>query len=113
MTKRNKQPQISTLKHPVQPIGFDKEGVIRFKDNKIVRHLLDLLGRGGHKFDLNDLGVEMIEGRWTKEDYTQLMQLIGYSVSGAGDLSRFSRSVQGQADEEARRLWEASQKATG
>lgn len=24
------------LKHPMQPIGFDSKGVIRFKENKIV-----------------------------------------------------------------------------
>lgn len=38
------------IKNPMQPIVFDEHKVIRFKDNKIVRYLLD---NGG--IDLNDL----------------------------------------------------------
>lgn len=37
-------------KHPIQPLSEDKNGIIRFKSNKIVEFLLE---RG--RFDMNDL----------------------------------------------------------
>lgn len=68
--------------HPIQPMELDECGVLRFKRNGIVRLLLD-----DGKYDLNTLSSMVQTGKLEKEDYVQLMQLIGYSWSGAGDLS--------------------------
>jgi hypothetical protein len=35
-------------KNPIQPLVSDKEGVLRFKENKIVRHLLKFSSEYGH-----------------------------------------------------------------
>lgn len=63
--------------HPLQPI-VEIDGIRRFKANAIVQHLLD---KGS--IDLNMLSV--ID--FSQEDREQFAQLIGYSVSGFGDLS--------------------------
>jgi len=68
---------MSIPKHPMQPVQFD-DNIIRFKHNAIVRYLLD-----AGPFDMNTLSA----GRFTVEDREQFAQLIGYSVSGFGDLS--------------------------
>lgn len=71
------------MKFPNQPVYANPEtGVVRFQENKVVRYLLD---KG--EIDLNHLWVEVATGRLPVEDYAQLMQLIGYSVSGYGDLA--------------------------
>lgn len=77
-------------KHPMQPIELDKHGVARFKQNAIVRFLLD---NGPH--DLNTLAMM----NFSREDHAQLAQLIGYSVSGFGDLSYVSKKEVQIADE--------------
>ena len=77
---------------PMQPVVIAGDGVARFKQNPIVRHLLDFaspLGCG-----LNDLG----RMDFNDEDRMQLAQLIGYSVSGYGDLSYASKESVGRAD---------------
>lgn len=66
-------------KHPIQNTCMDERGVLRFQENKIVRFLLDQ-----YKPNLNDLYIRFAESH--PEDYEQLMQLIGYSLSGFGDL---------------------------
>jgi hypothetical protein len=66
------------MKHPMQPLLQDKHGTVRFKENKIVQYLLD---NGG--INLNHLA----RGEFSQEDWEQFAQLIGYSVSGFGDLS--------------------------
>lgn len=75
---------------PIQPLSLDKHGVIRFEENAIVRHLLD---KG--PFDLNDIAC--ID--FTQEDREQFAQLIGYSLSGAGDLGYFSAETWEAAEE--------------
>lgn len=89
------------LRHPMQPIGFDDDGVIRFKQNGIVRMLLD-----DGPYDLNQLSLMVERGELRAEDYTQLMQLIGYSVSGFGELSSSPLSLVEQADAQAAALRE-------
>lgn len=69
------------MNHPLQPIAVDEHGVIRFKANKIVCYLLD---RGG--ITLNDLDAL----DFSVEDREQFAQLIGYSLSGFGDLGYVS-----------------------
>ena len=69
------------MKHPIQPIVLDEHGKVRFKENRIVRFLLD---NGRH--DMNSLAC----GDFTQEDREQFAQLIGYSLSGFGELSYVS-----------------------
>jgi hypothetical protein len=84
------------LKHPDQPIALDDEGVIRFKQNAIVRFLVDwaagangsvgypkLVTPGHCAPDLNQLSML----GFSREDWVQFGQLIGYSVSGWSELS--------------------------
>lgn len=69
-----------TNRVPMQPVYIDPLGTARFRANALVRHLLDQ--PGGQT--LNDLArLPNIP----REDWAQLAQLIGYSVSGYGDLS--------------------------
>lgn len=70
--------------HPIQPLELDSRGVLRFKANAIVCHLLD---HGG--IDMNKLACM----DFTREDREQFAQLIGYSHSGAADLSYVSDEV--------------------
>jgi hypothetical protein len=65
---------------PLQPMGDDGRGVIRFRPNRIVQHLLD-----NGPFDLNDVAFLDV----TNAEQMQFAQLIGYSVSGASSLSYF------------------------
>lgn len=75
----------------MQPIVLDRHGVARFKANAIVQHLL-----ADGPFDMNTLA----SGDFSDDDRTQFVQLIGYSVSGAGDLDYFDRRVLDRADAE-------------
>ncbi len=45
------------------------------------------MGGEGKKFDLNDIVLKCHTGEFQFEDLIQLDQLMGYSVSGFGDLS--------------------------
>lgn len=72
---------MSNAKHPIQPLILDDNGVLRFKKNEIVRHLLDWATEGG--LDLNKIAAM----RFSNEDRQQFSQLIGYSLGGYGDLS--------------------------
>ena len=71
-------------KHPTQPVVIDDKGTARFKENKIVTDLLKVAADAG--LNLNSIAMRRAEGEYTKDDYSQLMQLIGYSVSGYGNL---------------------------
>jgi len=77
------------MKHPIQPLALDEHGVLRFKSNAIVRYLLD---NGG--IDMNDLARQ----GFSQEDSEQFAQLIGYSLSGFGDLSYVSDATYDAAD---------------
>lgn len=65
--------------HPIQPTVTDEHGTLRFKQNALVRYLLD-----AGPFDLNHLAVVP---NVPAEDYEQFAQLIGYSLSGFSELS--------------------------
>ena len=65
-------------RHPMQPIVRDESGTYRFKQNAIVRALLD---RG--PIDMNVLARDQC----SDQDREQFAQLIGYSVDGFCDLS--------------------------
>lgn len=70
------------MRHPTQPLAPDESGIVRFKENAIVRRLLDR-SREGLKTDLNDIACM----EFSQEDRQQFAQLIGYSLSGYGELS--------------------------
>ena len=70
---------------PMQPVGVDAHGVHRFLDNRIVRELLVRSGLTG--YGLNEIAVDAHRGKYNDVEQRQLAQLIGYSVSGYGDLS--------------------------
>jgi len=71
-------------KHPIQPLEIDGAGVLRFKENMIVRFILD-----HGSVDMNDIARK----GFTREDREQFAQLIGYSHSGASDLEYMSDEV--------------------
>ena len=63
-------------RNPDQPL-VTVGGVVRYKQNAIVRYLLD---NGG--FSMNDLALIP----FSEDDRRQFAQLIGYSVCGFSDL---------------------------
>lgn len=89
--------------HPMQPIEMD-DGVARFKENKIVRYLLTLT-TNAHLADMNTLAIIP----FSVEDRVQFAQLIGYSVSGFGDLDYVPRDVVTEADAAAQHILENKQ----
>ena len=74
-----------TLKNPIQPLEPDAKGVIRFKANAIVRHLLDT----HPSCNMNELA----RMEFSDDDRQQFAQLIGYSLSGYGELSSYVDDV--------------------
>jgi hypothetical protein len=87
----------------MQPVEWDGKGVIRFKRNAIVAHLLDLTTLAGI-CDLNRIVIGVARGQFSNEDQVQLAQLLGYSVSGYGDLDFVPRDVVRRADRRAAAL---------
>ena len=71
-------------RHPIQPLGRDRNGVVRFRQNAIVAFLLD-----EGPFDMNDIARR----NFSNEDQEQFAQLIGYSLSGFGELSYVSEET--------------------
>lgn len=81
-------------RHPIQPMADDGTGVLRFKQNPIVRRLLD-----DGPFDLNHIA------QWpnvSDEDRRQFAQLLGYSLSGFGELWYSDEETYEAADRMAR-----------
>lgn len=85
-------------RHPMQPVVIGADGAIRFKQNKIINDMLEFCQ--GHGFGLNEMAIRDYE----KDDRSQLMQLIGYSVSGYGSLSYARVKHTMRADEKANEL---------
>jgi hypothetical protein len=81
-------------RHPMQPLVMDGN-VVRFKANAIVRLLLDT-----GKLNMNDLALI----QFPAEDREQFAQLIGYSVSGYGELSYVSNESYARAQAAAKKL---------
>jgi len=77
------------MKHPIQPLIKDEQGVIRFQKNKIVEYLLD-----EGPFDMNDIA----RIGFSENDQEQFAQLIGYSYSGFGELSYVSNDTYDTAE---------------
>lgn len=79
-------------KHPNQPLAKDNENILRFKQNSIVRFLLD-----AGPFDMNQLAFMP----FGQEDREQFAQLIGYSLDGFGELSYVSDEAYNKAVSQA------------
>jgi hypothetical protein len=79
------------IRHPIQPMVM-VDGTLRYKENKIIRALLDYSSERG--FGMNEIAARQFDN----DDRVQLVQLIGYSHDGASSLSYFPDEV-----------WEASQ----
>jgi hypothetical protein len=75
----------SHMKNPVQPLELDHRGVLRFKANRIVQHLLDT----HPACDMNKLATL----DFSNDDRQQFAQLIGYSLSGYGELQGYVDDV--------------------
>ena len=92
-------------KQPTQPIVWAKDGIIRFKENPLVRTVLDA-ATDGRRMSMNDLALM----EFSREDREQFAQLIGYSVSGFGELSYCRPRVVAEADAIADRMFKARQR---
>jgi hypothetical protein len=86
-------------KQPMQPIYIDKEGVVRFQSNKIVDWLF-----ATQKISLNEISAMCQTSKIPKADQMQFWQMLGYSVSGFGDLSFVDKEIVFQADMIAEQL---------
>lgn len=75
------EPVTTACKLPMQPLAIDAHGTLRFKENPIVRKLLDYATE--HGYGLNEIALDEFEAEYQM----QLAQLIGYSLSGYGTLS--------------------------
>lgn len=80
----------------MQPIVLDGNGVVRFKENKIVRVLLDWATPRG--MSLNEMAMM----DFSQDDRMQFAQLIGYSVNGYHELSYVSDQSAAAATQLAR-----------
>jgi len=89
-------------KHPDQPLVW-VENVVRFKQNKVVDFLLGQAS-AGVKCDLNQIWILYHRKLFSIEDMVQLYQLIGYSVSGFGDISNFPKKTIRKFDELAAKM---------
>ena len=78
MKAKNGEDMRNYLRHPIQPAADDGNDVLRFKENAIVKFLLD-----EGPLDMNALA----RMPFSAEDREQFAQLIGYSVVGFYDLS--------------------------
>lgn len=82
-------------RHPMQEVVIAKDGIVRFRENAIVRFLLDNGPNNLNKIAMMD---------FSKDDREQLAQLIGYSISGYGDLPYISDKSYSEAAELAQPL---------
>ena len=75
-------------KNPMQPMIYDIQGTVRFKENTIVSYLLH-----AGSIDLNMLSVM----DFPKNDWEQFYQLIGYSFGGYSELQRIDDDAYNEA----------------
>ena len=71
------------MKNPIQPLEKDKNGVIRFKSNAIVNHLLEFASERGHGM------TQLAMMNFNNDDRQQFAQLIGYSLGGYCELTNY------------------------
>ena len=82
-------------KQPTQPMVVDERGVVCFQSNKVIEWLFE-----AGKLDLIELAVAAAKNPagFPRADRMQVAQMLGYSVSGFGDLSYVPRDVAGEMD---------------
>lgn len=95
-------------KHPDQPLVWVRD-VVRFKKNAVVDFLLEQ-ATAGIKCDLNQIWRLFGRGTFPIEDMEQFYQLIGYSVSGYGEMSNFRDETVRKFDEQAAKMVEERKK---
>ena len=78
------------MKHPIQPLEKDEKGILRFKKNAIV----EFLSKGHHN--------ELASMDFPQEDFEQLAQLIGYSLSEFSGLSYVNNETVNTAERMAK-----------
>ncbi len=81
--------------HPRQPVVLDAVGTARFKENSIVRHLLE-----HGSMDMNQIAAF----GFSDEDREQFVQLIGYSIGGTVNMDYVSTDLWNAAQAEAEAL---------
>lgn len=74
------------MKNPIQPLINDEHGALRFKENKIVSFLFA-------EYQKNKPEINLSFGNFSQDDREQFAQLIGYSLSGFGELSYVSNET--------------------
>lgn len=100
------------MSFPMQPLAKGPDGVIRFRENRIVRDLLDFATvrsgfpdtKASQRLSLNEIVVGVHEGKYTVEEIEQLYQLIGYSLSGYGGLSLVTNRTYNLAARRAKKV---------
>lgn len=103
MAWSGRQIKYAHVKHPTQPLHFDEKpergtcNPPRFKQNKIVRTLLDT-----GKLSISDVVSLYDNGLVSQEDLEQLYQLIGYDLSGFCELSFISDEAKDAAEKLAK-----------
>lgn len=89
---------MTTPKLPMQPIVLAPDNVFRFRPNKIVSFLLDWATPRG--IGMNELAMMQFDD----DEREQFAQLIGYSISGYGELSYVSDESYDKANAAADKL---------
>jgi len=87
------------VKHPMQPVVWSENNILRFQQNRVVDLMLKQLEKRG--YTLNDLYPDLhreYDDEQIFDDIDQFNQLIGYSVSG---IPLNDESIQDRAYEEA------------
>ena len=96
--------------HPMQPVIKDEGGILRFRENAIIRYIVDHAGdvvhpgapaidpRTGRPYHQGrlDLG-KLMTMDFPQEDREQFAQLIGYAITGYHELSYVSDESATQA----------------
>lgn len=90
LNKKHHAKTIPSPEHPIQPLTKGTGEILRFKENEIIR-MLELTG----KINLN----EIVGEDFSDEDKQQLMQLLGYSLSGYADLPFVTDKAVANAEE--------------
>lgn len=102
----DRSPVNDSAKHPMQPVII-VDGCSRFRPNRIVQFIQKVGG-----CDLNRLSTLVQNGVFLGEDYAQLMQLMGYSVEGFGELSTTPLSMYDVARRRADLIMNGEEKIT-
>lgn len=71
---------------PMQPVILDDDGRGRFRENAVVRHLLDE-ATAGRRCSMNELAIAYHEKKFSVAEMNQFAMLIGYTVDGFCELS--------------------------